>query len=127
MFRDHKRSVSSASKGRKNKVPLPPPRSLPATWRKPRKNVGDRVFISSSSVVYLEFFDENSKRLESALKSLCEYGCEEKAENSVSSEEQIRKLKDWAVFRNTYRDLGDFELQEVCLFIGKNHVLILAQ
>lgn len=125
MFRDHKRSVSSASKGRKYETPLPPPRSLPATWRKPRKNVGDRVFVASSSVVYLEFLDENLKRVESVLNNLREYGCAEKTEN-INSEEQIRKLKDWAIFRNTYRDLEDFEFQEVCLFIGKNCILILA-
>lgn len=123
MFGDHKRSVSSASKGRKNEIPLPPPRSLPATWRKPRKNVGDRVFVASSSVVYLEFFDENAKRVESVLKNLGEL--KETTEINKSSEEQIRKFKDWAIFRNTYCDLEDFEFQEVCLFIGKNNVLIL--
>lgn len=57
----HKRSVSSVSNGHKKSdrtfsqvvPPIPPPRSAPSTCRRLRRNIGDTIFITSSSSVYV--------------------------------------------------------------------------
>lgn len=72
-FRHHRRSASSTSGTRVNREepPPPPPRSAPTTFRKRRRDVGDRVFITSPTTILLTYFDDNLKKLQSDL------GCDE--------------------------------------------------
>lgn len=71
----HRRSVSTnfGSKIVRDQLPPPPPpRSAPTTFRKRRKDVGDRVFITSSSAIFVNYLDENLQKLEECLSDRCD-------------------------------------------------------
>lgn len=116
----HRRSISSSSsrKGGSTTIgcPIPPPRSLPTTFRR-RKNVGDRVFVSSPTKVYFDFVDDNSKLIEE------QSGVEEQKQKTdveiEKIEQAIRNSKDIPKLRNRIFE-ESLESQEICFYIGNN-------
>lgn len=124
----HRRSVSSKSfrKPAQNasrffapaSPPVPPPRSAPSTYRKPRRNVGDKVFVSSCSAVLLEFQDTNAKEVHQRLldgESVAEV---EEEENFEEKSKAIRTKKDVPKIRNKIFE-ESLESQEISFYIGK--------
>lgn len=117
-----KRALSSFSGKKKDTSlkPLPPPRSLPTTFRKPRKNVGDVVFISSTSKVYFEFRDDNYNyaciRRQNVRLTNEAVGnkCESIYVNILDSDNRGNTAK----FKNKFY-IGALESQEVSCYIGK--------
>lgn len=110
----HGRSLSCVnSKGQH--PPPPPPRSAPATYRRrPRREVGDRVFVTSPTAVLIEFRDENLNVLQRKID-----------ENPVI---QVNVIVGWrsdvAKLRNKSH-FNDLEWQEVDIFIGKRQATTL--
>lgn len=108
--RDHRRSSSVfASQGRRGRTPpAPPPRSAPATCRRPRRAVGDRVFVTSPTAVLIEFRDENSNIVG------------RQGGKAEKNEEEAAKANrgDVAKFRNR-SEVDGLEWQELDIFIGK--------
>lgn len=123
----HRRSVSSKSfrKPAQNasrffapaSPPIPPPRSAPSTYRKPRRNVGDKVFVSSCSAVLLEFQDTNAKEVHRRLLD-SESVAEVKEENFDEKSKAIRTKKDVPKIRNKIFE-ESLESQEISFYIGK--------
>lgn len=126
----HKRSVSSGSARNANErteyevapPPVPPPRSAPSTWRKPRRNVGDRVFVSSPTTVYIDFVDENSRKTmelvsnnASSVEKNENVQCDTVDFNKIS--ENIRHSKDIPKIRNRIFE-DSLESQEISFYIG---------
>lgn len=105
----HRRSASFVnSRGRQ--PPPPPPRSAPATCRRPRRELGDRVAVTSPTAVLIEFRDENSNVV------VGEKPSEDK--KGVASVECQRFRDDLTRFRNR-SEVDGLEWQEVDVFIGK--------
>lgn len=100
--------------------PLPPPRCHSTTTRR-RRNVGERVGITSSSNVYFHFGEDldpksGAGRLE---KDKNESKKKEDAkENGDKCEKASKPLKDVAKLK-CKTVVGDQECQEVNLFLGK--------
>lgn len=125
----HKRSVSSVSGKRRHhhdygghQKPVPPPRSVPTTFRKPRRvDVGDRVFVTSSSKVYFEFADCNLNDSSHA-SDRCGENCDklDKADFDKRGEE-IRSTKDLPKIRNRIFE-ESLESQEISFYIGKTQM-----
>lgn len=123
----HRRSVSSKSfrKPAQNasrffapaSPPIPPPRSAPSTYRKPRRNVGDKVFVSSCSAVLLEFQDTNAKEVHRRLLD-SESVAEVEEENFDEKSKAIRTKKDVPKIRNKIFE-ESLESQEISFYIGK--------
>lgn len=109
----HRRSSSCISSYRRvgTRVPPPaPPRSAPATCRRPRRELGDRVFVTSPTAVFIEFRDENSNVI--AGKA-----------DEIPRDEQVNlpvvfEGRGVVKFRNKSEVDGQ-EWQEVDVFIGK--------
>lgn len=115
-FNTKKKTTSSTAK------PPPPPRSLPTTFRKPRRNIGDVVLISNSSKIYLEYRDENH-----------DYACLRR-EKVFSQKENDKKCDNESLYVNVLSEkvpgnvinfknkfyIGALESQEISCFIGKN-------
>lgn len=122
----HKRSISSSSvkKNDVNTVPIPPPRSAPTTWRKPRRNVGDRVFISSPTNVYIDFVDENYRKTIELVNNNASTNdnlqCDNVDFNKIS--ENIRHSKDIPKFRNRIFE-DSLESQEISFYIGNSFLV----
>ncbi|RZC38474.1 uncharacterized protein BDFB_001401, partial [Asbolus verrucosus] len=111
--------IISGRKSEKIAAPVPPPRSAPTTWRRPRRNVGDRVFVSSPTKVYFDYVDDN---LQMALGENFE---EEEGKNeeldTISLGEVIRNSKDIPKIRNRIFE-DSLESQEISFYIGlDNH------
>ncbi|KRT84895.1 hypothetical protein AMK59_1026 [Oryctes borbonicus] len=117
-----KRTLSSFSGKKKNSCskPIPPPRSLPTTFRKPRKNVGDVVFISSTSKVYLEFKDDNYNYacLRRQNVPLNDEAVENKCELIYVNVLDDRTRGNVPTFKNKFY-IGALESQEISCYIGK--------
>ncbi|ERL89690.1 hypothetical protein D910_07053 [Dendroctonus ponderosae] len=121
----HRRSISSKSIKRKNNEaqfftpespPMPPPRSAPSTYRKPRRNVGDTVCVSSSSRVLLDYSDENTKAVRILdVESVKEI--DENAKDFRQKEQAIREKKDLPKIRNRIFE-ESLESQEISFYIG---------
>lgn len=112
----HRRSISSTS-GRKNEkstAPVPPPRSAPTTWRRPRRNVGDRVFVTSPTRVYLDYMDENLKTI---LREVPKEEDEEEKCDRISLGEEIRNSRDIPKIRSRIFE-ESLESQEISFYIG---------
>ncbi|KAJ8970097.1 hypothetical protein NQ314_001387 [Rhamnusium bicolor] len=113
----HSRSISFTGKKDypHSEVPLRPTRSAPSTWKKPRRNVGDTVFITSPSKVYIESTDRYSIPLISANNN----------ENKVVAMkplivgDSIRNSKDLPKIRNTIFE-ESLESQEICFYLADN-------
>lgn len=104
---EHRRSSSSVSSRRRQPPPAPPPRSAPATCRRPRRQVGDRVFVTSPTAVFIEYRDDaNSNGIS--------------GERVGSSDDTILVIcaGQFAKFRNR-SEVDGLEWQEVDIFIGK--------
>lgn len=122
----HRRSISSKSIKKKNNEsqfftpespPMPPPRSAPSTYRKPRRNVGDTVFVSSSSRVLLDYSDGNTKALR-ILDAESVKEIDESGEADFRKKEQaIREKKDLPKIRNRIFE-ESLESQEISFYIG---------
>lgn len=124
----HRRSISSSS-SRKGSCglstlggcPIPPPRSLPTTFRR-RKNVGDRVFVSSPTKVYFDFVDENSRLVD---EQPVEEETKQKTPNEIKKIEQaIRNSRDIPKLRNRIFE-ESLESQEISFYIGNNSSILL--
>ncbi|CAH0556152.1 unnamed protein product [Brassicogethes aeneus] len=116
----HRRSVSSNSFKKRHKIgahdgasPVAPPRSAPNTICM-RRNVGDKVFVSSPTRVYFEFVDENSAR--SSHCSVSEQDECDKVDYKRRGEE-IRSAKDLPKIRNRIFE-ESLESQEISFYIG---------
>lgn len=96
-------------------APIPPPRSAPATIRKSRRNVGDTVFISSSSKLLIKHEDNNAREAERLLDSSSVAEVEE--EDYAVKEREIRKQKDVPKIRNRIFE-ESLESQEISFYIG---------
>lgn len=94
-------------------APIPPPRSAPATIRKSRRNVGDTVFISSSSKLLIKHEDNNAREAERLLDSS---GVAE-VEDYEEREREIRTQKDVPKIRNRIFE-ESLESQEISFYIG---------
>lgn len=123
-FRKRTLSSFSGKKRDSSLKPLPPPRSLPTTFRKPRKNVGDVVFVSSSSKVYLEFRDDNYDYACLRRQTLrFESGNDETAFDKKSESVYVNVLDantkgNVAKLMNRFY-VGALESQEINCYIGK--------
>lgn len=131
----HRRSHSSASDNHRRFVfndlpPLPPPRSAPPTVRKRRRDVGDRVFITSPTTIYLEFLDENLlvcerqgyfrsdvREIEEEKKTTRKC-CDRCDENDC--DDNGGKSGGFASFRWRTVESGGEEVQEINVYIGKH-------
>jgi hypothetical protein len=112
----HRRSVSSTSGRRpESSVPVPPPRSAPTTWRRPRRHVGDRVFVSSPTRVYLDYTDDNLKSVMEEV-SMGEDPDDEEVDR-VSLGEAIRNSRDIPKIRSRIFE-ESLESQEISFYIG---------
>ncbi|KAF7272278.1 hypothetical protein GWI33_014937 [Rhynchophorus ferrugineus] len=92
--------------------PVPPPRSTAASRAKHRRQVGDIVFVSSPTKVFLEFHDENSMRV---LDSVAEV---DETEDFERVGEEIRKKRDLPKIRNRIFE-ESLESQEISFYIGE--------
>lgn len=125
---DHQRRFTFTSDDLPSLPPIPPPRSAPATVRKRRRDVGDRVFITSPTTVYLEFLDENllvcerrgyfqfneeEEIIDSKIKC-----CDSYYENDCDDRAKRRHAWGFAKFRSKIV-LDGQELQEINAYIGK--------
>lgn len=94
-------------------APIPPPRSAPATIRKSRRNVGDTVFISSSSKLLIKHDDNNAVEAERLLDNVAEVEEEDYEEKG----REIRNQKDVPKIRNRIFE-ESLESQEISFYIG---------
>lgn len=124
-MKGRKRSASSCSNKKDKEVPLPPSRSAPTTWRKPRRDVGDRVFVSSPTKVYFDFIDENLKVCNGANEDLAGHN-EGKLEDNWADVrgEEIRSSKDLPKIRSRIFE-DSLESQELNFYIGIYHFFLL--
>ncbi|GJQ85343.1 hypothetical protein Trydic_g12649 [Trypoxylus dichotomus] len=99
--------------------PIPPPRSLPTTFRKPRKNIGDVVLISSTSKVYLEFRDDNYNYacLRRQNVPLTDEAVEKKCELIYVNVLDSRTKGNISKFKNKFY-VGALESQEISCYIA---------
>ncbi|KAJ3642091.1 hypothetical protein Zmor_024907 [Zophobas morio] len=112
----HRRSVSTGSGRRSEKIaPVPPPRSAPTTCRRPRRHVGDRVFVSSPTKVYLDYVDDN---LKVAMERIAPEEEEEEDFDEESVGEMIRTSKDIPKIRSRIFE-DSLESQEISFYIGQ--------
>ncbi|KAL1490260.1 hypothetical protein ABEB36_012985 [Hypothenemus hampei] len=98
--------------------PVPPPRTGSGFYQlKPRRNVGDRVCVSSTSKVYLEYADSNAKVAKRLLEQLDEDNEEEEEEDYEEKGRVIRRCKDVPKIRNRIFE-ESLESQEITFYIG---------
>lgn len=112
----HRRSSSSASCKGRREPPAPPPRSAPGTCRRPRREVGDRVYVTSPTAVLIEFRDENSNVIVSKSEEQSQI-IEEKS-LIVYEDRLVAKLRNKS-------EVDGLEWQEVDIFIGKRSRFVL--
>lgn len=137
----HRRCSSGTSTFRLAKEdipPLPPPRSAPSTFRKRRRDVGDRVFITSPTVVLLNYVDDNSRiveELKECEKKLCVCGekkCKCSRNRFINDGKSKRAVKESCDNNDSVSNIpSNFvklkctsvgeaeEFQEINLFIGR--------
>lgn len=98
----HQRSASFVnSRGRH--PPPPPPRSAPATCRRPRRELGDRVFVTSPTAILIGFRDVVVG--------------EKPTEDRVAAE--CQPIRDDSTRLRNKSEVDGLEWQEVDVFIGK--------
>lgn len=103
-------------------VPIPPPRSAPTTYRRPRRNIGDIVYITSPTKVYLDFYDENltNIRVDGCVDEEVKH-CDEQPH--VDIDKPVRNKSRGFVPKLKFKIIeGSAELQEINCFIGKHTV-----
>lgn len=121
----HRRSGSSLSHKRNVSVPvpIPPPRSAPTTYRRPRRNIGDIVYITSPTKVYLEFYDENLTNVRADECASKEANYYDKQTHVIDVEKHARNKSRGFVPKLKFKIIeGAAELQEINCFIGKKRI-----
>lgn len=126
----HKRSRSSLSSTSKKDCiiqevpPIPPPRSAPTTCRRPRRNIGDTIFITSSSSVYVNYKNENVLRIVNSKETKCEQINKSDDDNNFYVNSARKHVyRDVAIFKTIVVEGYDRELQEINCFIGISRFL----
>lgn len=126
----HKRSRSSLSSNKRvsnfdEVPPIPPPRSAPATCRRPRRNIGDTIFITSSSRVYVNYQNDDITITNvNYLNETCEIVKQQRNKNIYANSEQ-NDVTDIAKFKLIVIEGYNRELQEINCFIGISCFLFL--
>lgn len=108
---NHKRSSSFLNSRGRQPPPPPPPRSAPTTCRRPRRELGDRVFVTSPTAVLIEFRDENSNVLI--------VGENPDVLLEDVSDVVVYKWRDVVTKLRNRSEVDGLEWQEVDVFIGK--------
>lgn len=115
----HKRSGSSLSNKRDcftDIPPIPPPRSAPTTFRRPRRNIGDTIYIASSSSVYLNF--KNDYLNQNYEQKRDQNHNQNKVQKNVKVKENDEEENAVSKFKNKVYEGYNRELQEINCFIG---------
>lgn len=124
-WRSSSRSFAGTATRRAVDAPRPPPRSAPATWRRPRRDVGDVVRVTCpSSVILVEYKCANDQLVRPPATDIAVAAAAEErpetpnyANASVGNNGCARRRAHVPVLVNKFV-MGAFESQEVNFYIG---------
>lgn len=109
----HKRSVSLIT--RSPISPPTPPIRATTVGRKPRRQVGDKVFVCSPTAVFFAYNDDNSKFV--VIENATKNGDDDCDQNMESKCQEIRRTKDLPKLVSRIFE-ESLESQEINFYIG---------